>query len=83
MQSQESKPAFYGWLYTTTLPGETDKIYNQMCLSFRRRQCFRGLKTHKYEPALQSGNLKKSWRKRKDNQYFGQHKKTEMGQIDP
>ena len=29
----------------TTLLGETDKIFYQMCLSFRRRQHFRGLKT--------------------------------------
>ena len=39
------------WLYTTTLPGETDKIFHQI-----RR--FRGLKTQTNEPTFQNGNLK-------------------------
>ena len=47
-----------GPLYTTTLPGETDTIFYQMCLSFRRRRCFWGLKMQKNEPTLQSGYLK-------------------------
>ena len=50
----------WGPLYTTTLPGETDKTFYQMCLSFRRQQCFCGLNTQKNEPTPQSGNLKKA-----------------------
>ena len=50
--------AALGPLYTTTLPGETDKIFYQMYLLFRRRRRFWGLKTRKNEPTLQSGNLK-------------------------
>ena len=42
---------------STTLACENDKICYQMCLSFRRRQRFRGLKTQKRGTTLQNEKL--------------------------